>query len=53
MWFVYISGHGIREFDESGQDEMTEYVKTALDIHQPDAITVIEGKDITGEVMNG
>lgn len=51
MWFVYVEGHGITEFDDSEQKEMTECVRDYLQTHQSEAITVIEGKDITGQVQ--
>jgi len=52
MWFVYIEGHGKTEFDTDEQEEMTECVKGWLETHQIEAITVIEGRDITGEVLS-
>lgn len=49
MWFLYVEGHGIWEYDE--EDKLEEAVKEWLESHRPDAITVIEGKDITSEVI--
>ena len=51
MWFVYVEGHGKYEFDSDEQEEMTECVRDYLKAHQGEAITVIEGKDITTEVL--
>jgi len=51
MWFVYVEGHGKYEFEQSEQEEMTECVRDYLKSHQADAITVIEGNDITSQVL--
>lgn len=51
MWFLYVQGHGIQEFDNKELDELTNAVKETLESHQPDAITVIEGEDMTSMVI--
>ena len=52
MWFVYVQDHGITEFGPSEQEEMTECAKGYLETHQAEAVTVIEGRDITPQVMS-
>jgi len=51
MWFVYITGHGKYEFEPDEQEEMTECVRDYLKTQQAEAITVIEGKDVTSSVL--
>lgn len=52
MWFLYVEGHGVREFDNNEADELHEAVIDELECHQADAITVIEGRDVTSDVIN-
>jgi len=51
MWFVYVEGHGKYEYLSDEQKEMTECVRECLKAHQVEAITVVEGEDITNQVM--
>lgn len=50
MWFVYVQDHGISECSDT--DELDTEVKSWLETHHPEAITVIEGEDITGIVLS-
>lgn len=52
MWFLYVEGHGIREFDGDEADELHKAVIDELQCHQAETITIIEGEDITGQVIN-
>lgn len=53
MWFLYVQGHGIREFDDTEADELKQAVRGELELHSSDAITVIEGRDVTNDVITG
>jgi len=50
MWHLYVEGHGLCPYTD--WEELEEVVKEWLKSHHPEAIVIIEGKDITDQVLS-